>query len=58
MFKISDNVHFSFRNYTNFKCTYFLQMKRRLPFWELTCGHLVYVKPFPGAAIFGPTDII
>ena len=23
MFKISDNLHFSFSNYTNFKCTYF-----------------------------------
>ena len=23
MFKISDNLYFSFSNYTNFKCTYF-----------------------------------
>ena len=23
MFKISDNLHFSFLNYTNFKCSYF-----------------------------------
>ena len=41
MFKVSDNLQSSFLKYLNFKCTYFLQMKQRLPFWELTTGHLV-----------------
>ena len=41
MFKISDNLHSSFliKQILN---VLFLQMKQRLPFWELSYGHCVY----------------
>ena len=44
MFKISDELHFSFQIIQILDVPKFLQMKQRLPFWELTYGHSLFVK--------------